>query len=78
MEFVARIDIGQDTNGDDKNEVRGAVTPDHRDYAAVMGTAALPISNAAPQGYAPQQTAAARPSQPASAPGNAGRPSWAQ
>ena len=73
LEFVARIDIGQDTNGDDKNEVRGAVTPDHRDYAAVMGTAALPIGTAAPQ-----QTAAARPSQPASAPGNAGRPSWAQ
>jgi len=79
LEFVARIDIGQDTNGDDKNEVRGAVTPDHRDYAALMGTAAFPIGNSAPQGYAPQQTAAAtRTSQPASAPGNAGRPSWAQ
>jgi len=79
LEFVARIDIGQDTNGDDKNEVRGAVTPDHRDYAALMGTVALPIGTSAPQGYAPQQTtAAARPSQPASAPGNAGRPSWAQ
>jgi hypothetical protein len=78
IEFVARIDIGQDTNGDDKNEVRGAVTPDHRDYAALMGTAALPIGTTAPPGYAPQQTAAARPSQPASAPGNAGRPSWAQ
>ncbi len=79
LEFVARIDIGQDTNGDDKNEVRGAVTPDHRDYAALMGTVALPISTAAPQGYARQQTTAAtRPSQPASAPGNAGRPSWAQ
>ena len=78
LEFVARIDIGQDTNGDDKNEVRGAVTPDHRDYAALMGTAALPIGGGAPQGYAPQQTATTRPSQPASAPGNAGRPSWAQ
>ena len=79
LEFVARIDIGQDTNGDDKNEVRGAVTPDHRDYAALMGTAALPIGTIAPQGYSPQQaTAAARPSQPASAPGNAGRPSWVQ
>ena len=73
LEFVARIDIGHDTNGDDKNEVRGAVTPDHRDYAALMGTAALPIGSAAPQ-----QTATTRPSQPASAPGNAGRPSWAQ
>ena len=78
LEFVARIDIGQDTNGDDKNEVRGAVTPDHRDYAALMGTVALPIGTATPQGYAPQQTATTRPSQPASAPGTAGRPSWAQ
>ena len=37
LEFVARIDIGADTNGDDKNEVRGAVTRDHRDYAQLMG-----------------------------------------
>ena len=37
IEFIARIDIGTDTNGDDKNEVRSAVTPDHRDYAQVMG-----------------------------------------
>ncbi len=58
LEFVARIDIGQDTNGDDKNEVRGAVTPDHRDYAALMGTAALPIGATAPQ----QTVAASRPS----------------
>jgi len=59
--------------------VRGAVTPDHRDYAALMGRAAMPIGTTAPQGYAPQQTAAATlPSQPASAPGNAGRSSWAQ
>jgi hypothetical protein len=37
VEFVARIDIGTDTNGEDKNEIRAAVTPDHRDYAALMG-----------------------------------------
>ena len=27
------IDIGKDTNGEDKNEIRVAVTPDHKDYA---------------------------------------------
>ena len=27
VEFVARIDIGTDTNGEDKNEIRAAVTP---------------------------------------------------
>jgi hypothetical protein len=79
VEFIARIDIGTDTNGEDKNEIRNAVTPDHRDYAALMGTVA-PQSTAAPaQGHAPQQpTTTTQPSQPASAPGAAGRPSWAQ
>ena len=79
VEFIARIDIGTDTNGEDKNEIRNAVTPDHRDYAALMGTVA-PQSSAAPaQGHAPQQpTTSTQPSQPASAPGAAGRPSWAQ
>ena len=58
IEFIARMDIGSDTNGEDKNEVRSAVTPSHRDYAQLMGH-----GGAAPmQGYgqppatsAPQQ-----------------------
>jgi hypothetical protein len=79
LEFVARIDIGQDTNGDDKNEIRAAVTPDHRDYAAVMGAVTPQTPVALSQGYAPQQFAAApQTMQPASAPGNPGRPSWAK
>ena len=41
IEFIARIDIGTDASGDDKNEIRSAVTPDHRDYAQVMGAAPL-------------------------------------
>jgi len=47
LEFIARIDIGQDTNGEDKNEIKSAVMPDHRDYAQVMGHVAAP-------GMAPQ------------------------
>ncbi|MCE8512270.1 hypothetical protein KBY22_06170 [Ruegeria pomeroyi] len=79
LEFVARIDIGTDTNGEDKNEIRAAVTPDHRDYAALMGTVAPQVVAAPAQGHAPQQPATAtQPTQSASAPGNAGRPSWAQ
>ncbi|GGE82614.1 hypothetical protein H1W37_03635 [Stappia taiwanensis] len=66
LEFVARIDIGTDAMGEEKNEIRAAVTPDHRDYAALMGTVAQPPSSAAPSG------------QPTSAPGVTGRPSWAQ
>jgi hypothetical protein len=79
IEFIARIDIGTDTNGEDKNEIRAAVTPDHRDYAALMGTVAPQFTAAPAQGHAQQQpTTAPQPSQPASAPGAAGRPSWAQ
>ena len=42
IEFVGKIEIGTDTNGEDKNEVRMALTPDHRDYAQIMGRVALP------------------------------------
>jgi hypothetical protein len=67
LEFLARIDVGKDTNGEDKNEIRLAVTPDHKDYAAHMGAAA-----ARP---AAQPTPA-----PAADPGRAPsvRPAWAQ
>ena len=57
------------------HQIRSAVTPDHRDYAQVMGTAPLQFS-----GNATQQDAAATPSSnpPAANPGAPGRPSWAQ
>jgi hypothetical protein len=94
LEFAARIDIGQDTNGEDKNEIRAAVTPGHRDYAQVMGQAGA----AQMQGYgqpsaagAPQQVYAApaqgspaaapqpqHAAQPSESPGFSGRPSWAE
>ncbi len=93
IEFIARMDIGSDTNGEDKNEVRSAVTPSHRDYAQLMGYgggAAMqgygqpPVSNAPQQSYAapaPGYTAPApqpqTPQTPAT-PGFSGRPSWAE
>ena len=81
IEFIARIDIGTDASGDDKNEIRSAVTPDHRDYAQVMGTVPLQFSGNAGPGATPQQNAAAPTSSsnpPAANPGAPGRPSWAQ
>ena len=80
LEFVARIDIGTDTNGEEKNEIRGAVTPDHKEYGALMGAAmAMPFPAAAPSGSAPPapapSPAAARP---ATAPASVTRPSWAR
>ncbi len=44
VEFVARIDVGTDANGEAKNEIRLAVTPDHKDYASVMGAVTMPMA----------------------------------
>ncbi len=71
LEFVARIDIGTDAMGEEKNEIRAAVTPDHRDYARVMGAAPAPMAPTAPA--APASTA-----QAPTAPATPGRPSWAE
>ncbi|MCI5076827.1 hypothetical protein [Oricola sp.] len=50
LEFVARIDVGTDSNGEEKNEIRTALAPNHRDYATVMGlgTPAMPVAPTAP------------------------------
>ena len=87
LEFVVRADLGTDTNGDDKNEVRSAVTPDHKDYAQIMGQVMAPMGGLpvaggygqppAPQapGYAPQAPQAPAPSyapQTAQSPANPG------
>lgn len=72
IEFLARIDVGTDASGDDKNEIRSAVTPDHRDYARAMGLAAQPGYNP------PTQTASPQPVQQQPASPVPGRPSWAQ
>lgn len=76
LEFVARIDIGTDANGDDKNEVRAAVTPDHKDYAAIMGMVRAAPQTSAAQAGSPQGNAYAEARQQSTAP--SARPSWAQ
>ena len=93
IEFIARMDIGSDTNGEDKNEVRSAVTPSHRDYTQLMGfggAAAMqgygqpPVMSAPQQGYAAPATGHAAPApqpqtqQNPATPGFSGRPSWAE
>ncbi len=84
LEFVARIDIGYETNGDEKNEVRGAVTRDHKGYAEVMGMATAPAyrhvaTPPAGPAYAPAAPAPVTEPQAgaAAAPPNT-RPSWAR
>ena len=80
VEFIARIDIGTDTNGEDKNEIRSAVTPDHKEYAAVMGTVgmpAVPPFQHATQVSAPVQQPAVQPPQHGQPTADV-RPSWAR
>jgi len=73
LEFVARIDVGTDANGEAKNEVRSAVTPDHKGYA----TAADPQPAAAPA-YATPSAAVAAPPPPPANPAGGVRPTWAR
>lgn len=41
IEFVARIDVTKDQKGESRNEIRAAITSDHKDYAGVMGRVAV-------------------------------------
>lgn len=76
LEFVARVDWEKDQYDNNKNVIKNAVTPDHGDYAKVMGqvVAQQPVSQ--PAGV--QQQAVSPVSTPQSAPKPNGRPDWAQ
>ena len=85
LEFVVRADLGTDTNGDDKNEVRSAVTPDHKDYARVMGQIAPQMGVSPATGYgqaaaqAPAPSYAPQAPQPSQAPASpVTKPAWAE
>lgn len=67
IEFAARIDIEKDQNGDDKNVIKLAITPDNKEYISLMGA----VSGAA---SAPQSNS----DQSASAGSRSNLPSWAQ
>jgi hypothetical protein len=81
LEFAARIDIEKDGRGEDRNTVKAAIEPDHRDYALIMGVvpktgsgnSGAPAAVAAPS-YTPP-AAATRPA-PSTVP--SGKPAWAQ
>jgi hypothetical protein len=87
LEFVAKIEHGTDAGGETKNEIRMALTPDHRDYAQIMGRVALPGLPAPAAAPAPAPAAFAQPTAhpgafPAAPPPQAAgadpRPSWAR
>ncbi|MBW6402107.1 hypothetical protein KPL78_29975 [Roseomonas sp. HJA6] len=68
LEFIARIDHGTDTNGEAKNEIRGAVTPDHRGYAQAIGQHTAPGGYAASAAYAGPPQGLASPQPPSTPP----------
>ena len=83
IEFLAKIDVGKDQNGEPKNEIRFAVTSNHKDWEAYQQAggqwrSGAPASTYAPQGqvpvapHAPEQTSTAPgadyPQKPAQAP----------
>jgi hypothetical protein len=73
LEFIARIDVGTDANGDEKNDIRTAITKDHKDYPSDGGVGAH-----APATYvqAPTLKSVPAPQQPSPAAGV--RPTWAK
>jgi hypothetical protein len=72
IEFLVRVDVEKDAKGEDRNVVKLAVEPDHKDYATLMGASPrTPTGNATPH---PAPASAAAPQRPATT----GKPAWAQ
>ncbi len=87
IEFVARVDVGTDTNGDEKNDIRTAVTKDHKDYALALGgngSSTMHAGSPTPTyvtvtqpAYTPASVAQSQPTQMVS-PAAGIRPTWAR
>jgi len=70
IEFVARVAVERDQYGDEKNVIKQAVTPEHKDYARLMGIAPQ-TQQAQSQPQAPGQQQGEQPPFPSEP------PSWA-
>lgn len=86
IEFLAKIDVEKDANGDFKNVIKFAVTPDMKEYQGFQPATAPAASTASfqPQtaalpanGWRPTQQQAV-PAQGPNGGGNIARPAWAQ
>lgn len=83
LEFAARIDIEKDGRGEDRNTVKAAIEPDHRDYALIMGVVPKGSSGGGQSGApatvaAPNYTPPAAAARPAQSTVPSGKPAWAQ
>ena len=74
IEFVARIDVEKDSKNDNRNVIKLAIEPDHKDYPALMGVPPKTSgggNSGAPAQAAPAYTAPQRPAATS-------KPAWAQ
>ena len=78
IEFIARVDVEKDAKGEDRNVVKIAIEPDHKDYAALMGGAAKGPAGSGNSGAPAQATPAFAAPARAAQPSATGKPSWAQ
>ncbi len=78
IEFLAKIDVGKDANGDAKNEIRFAITPNSKDWEAYQKEGGLwkPAGVSSVENASVSTSAPATQEAPAAA--NPNRPSWAQ
>jgi len=74
IEFLARVDVERDAKGENRNAVKLAVEPDHKDYAALMGMAPKVQSGGGSAAPAQANPSHATPQRPAAT----GKPAWAQ
>ena len=81
VEFVVRIDVEKDQNGEDKNVVKAAIQPDSKEYAALRGAvtrAPIPAGGYSSSAPAAPSAPAAQTVTPTAAPSVSTRPTWAQ
>ena len=89
IEFLAKIDVEKDQNDENKNVIKFAITPDHKEYQGFKGGGgggtSAPATPQANQGWQPNQTTQTQTNQNQAPQQNAtpaqtqsARPSWAQ
>ena len=75
IEFVVRIDVEKDNKGENRNIVKQAIEPDHKDYARLMGVISkVSVPSGSGNSGAPTQPVPQR----GPAASVAGKPAWAQ
>ncbi len=74
LEFLAKVDWETDPHGQPKSVIKRAITPDHKDYARLMG----PVGIAAPLAPPSPSQVTAPSAEPTTPPIRTGRPVWAE